>query len=858
MDEEFDDEIRGHLEMLEERFIARGMDPAAAFYAARRQFGGMTQVKQDFRDRRGLPSVDVLAQDVRHAFRQLGKVKGFTAAAALTLALGIGASAAVFAVLDAVVLRPLPFADPDRLMAFRSMDRRGAPSPTQLSYPDFFDFRKQNRVFEHLVCYRDSGFTLTDSLPAIEVMGEIVSWDLFPILGVQPELGRGFLPEEEKPGTHVVVLSHGLWKSRFAGDKEILGRAIRINGDLFTVAGVAPGGFQFPADAPAAELWVTLSEDAGASDQRGARMLDAIGRLKPGVSAQQAQVQMDLVAGALARQYPGNRNVSATVLPELERVAGGVLKPLLILLGAVAMLLTIACANVANLLLARNAGRGREFALRTALGASRPAIVRQMLIEGLALGFLGAAGGVLLALAALKVVLPLASESIPRLSQASLDGRVLAFSILMAALTSVLFSLAPAFQAAGADPAGALKEGARSIAQGHDRFRSALVIVQITLGLVLLVGAELLMASFLRLVHRDPGFRSDHLLTFDIGLPKAQYDTSREIALSDRLLERLRAIPGVQSAATGRPLPLQGHEMRAAFDIEGRPAAAPSDRPRSDLAIVTPGYFGAMGIPLIRGRDFSERDNAEAPPVFVVNQAFARKYFPGEDAIGKRLQSGAGRARILRKIVGIVGDAKQAPLGTDSDPIYYFPYKQLPWSIGTIVLRTAVPPLQLESAARAALEDLDRQAPMHQVRTGDQLAAGTLAQMRFLIVLMGSFAAVALLLTGAGLYGVLSYAVARRRGEIGVRIALGAGRRQVLGLVFRQAMQLVAAGLILGLASAAAVGRLLETMVSGIRQGDPVILVGACCVLAITGMAAAYAPAARAASIDPMEALRSE
>jgi len=257
------------------------------------------------------------------------------------------------------------------------------------------------------------------------------------------------------------------------------------------------------------------------------------------------------------------------------------------------------------------------------------------------------------------------------------------------------------------------------------------------------------MASFLRFVHRDPGFRSDHLLTFDIGLPKAQYDTSREIALSDRLLERLRAIPGVQSAATGRPLPLQGHEMRAAFEIEGRPAAAPSDRPRSDLAIVTPGYFGAMGIPLIRGRDFSERDNAEAPPVFVVNQAFARKYVPGEDAIGKRLQSGAGRARILREIVGIVGDAKQAPLGTDSDPIYYFPYKQLPWSIGTIVLRTAVPPLQLESAARAALEDLDRLAPMHQVRTGEQLAAGTLAQMRFLIVLMGSFAAVALFLTGA-------------------------------------------------------------------------------------------------------------
>src|SRR5713226_2790347 len=286
LEEEFDEEVRGHLKMLEERFITRGMDPAEAFYAARRQFGGVTQVKQDLRERRGLPAIDVLVQDVRHAFRQLGKAKGFTASAALTLALGIGASTAVFAVLDTVVLRPLPFAEPDRLMAFRSMDRRGTPHPTQLSYPDFFDFRKENRVFEHLVCYRDAGFTLTDSLPAIQVMGEIAAWDLFPMLGVQPDLGRGFLPEEEKPGTHVVALSHGLWKSRFAGDKGIMGRAIRINGILFTVVGVAPAGFQFPADAPAAELWVTLSEDATVGDQRGARMLDAIGRLKPGVSAE--------------------------------------------------------------------------------------------------------------------------------------------------------------------------------------------------------------------------------------------------------------------------------------------------------------------------------------------------------------------------------------------------------------------------------------------------------------------------------------------------------------------------------------------------------------------------------------------
>ncbi len=858
LDEEFDDEVRGHLKMLEARFIGRGMDPVEAFYAARRQFGGVTQVKQDLRERRALPAIDVLMRDVLHAFRQLGKAKGFTVSAALTLALGIGSSTAVFAVLDAVVLRPLPFAEPDRLMAFRSVDRHGTPQPTQLSYPDFFDFRKQNRVFEHLLCYRDTGFTLTDSLPAIQVAGEIVAWDLFSMLGVPLELGRGFLSEEEKPGTHVVVLSHALWKSRFAGDKGILGRAIRINGMLFTVVGVAPSGFQFPMDAAAVELWVTLSEDAAASDQRGARMLDAIGRLKPGVSAEQAQTQMDLVAGGLAQQYPGNKNVAKTlVLPELERLAGSSLKPLLILLGAVAMLLLIACANVANLLLARNAERAREFALRTALGASRPAIVRQMLIESLALGILGAAGGVLLALGALNAVLPLAGESIPRLSQASIDGRVLAFSIVVAVLTSVLFSLAPAFQAAGADPAGALKEGAHSIARGHDRFRSALVIVQITLGLVLLVGAELLMASFLHLVQRDPGFRADHLLTFDIGLPETQYNVARQIAFCDQLLEHLRASPGVRAAATGRPLPLQGHEMRAAFDIEERPAAVP-DRPRSDMAIVTPDYFGAMGIPLLKGRDFSEQDNSEAPPVLVVNQAFARKYFPGEDVIGKRIQPGAGRSPTMREIVGVVGDTKQAALGADPDPIYYFPYKQLPWSIGTIILRTAVPPLELESAARSALASLDRQVPIHRVRSGEELSAREIARMQFLIMLMGSFAAVSLLLTGTGLYGVLSYAVARRRREIGVRIALGAGRVQVLGLVFRQAVRLVAAGLILGLAGAAACGRLLGTMMYGIRSGDPIILVGACSVLVVTAMAAAYIPAARAASVDPMQALRSD
>lgn len=869
-EEEFDEEIRGHLEMLAERFMAQGMDPAEALYAARRQFGGVTQVKQELRERRALPVMEAMMRDIRHAFRQLGKAKGFTAWAALTLALGIGASSAVFAVLDTVVLRPLPYAEPDRLMAFRPMDRRGTPHPTNLSYPNFFDFRAQNRVFEHLVSYRDERFTLSDSLPAIQVAGEIVSWDLFPLLQVQPELGRGFLPEEEKAGAHTVVLSHGLWQSRFGGDPAILNRRLRINGRLFTVAGVAPAGFQFPLDKPAAQLWTTLCEDATdteftpLTEQRGAGVLAAIGRLKPGLTVDQARAQTDVIAAALARLDPdNNKNLAATsVVPEQERLSGSSRKPLWILLGAVTLVLLIGCANVANLLLARGTERAREFALRTALGASRQALLGQLLAESLVLGILGSAGGVLLSVAALKLVLPLAGDHIPipRISQAGVDVRVLAFSTALALFTALLFSLAPAAHLMRADLTGALKEGASNIARGQHRLRSLLVIGQITLGMVLLTGAELLIAGFLYVMQRDPGFRASHLLTFDISVPGAQYNGAGQIAFCDRVLEHLRAIPGVQAAATGMPLPLQGHEMSVSFDIEER-RTLPSDRPRSDMAIVTPGYFQAMGIPLVKGRDFSERDDAKAPKVVVVNEAFARKFFPDEDVIGKQIKPGAtnGKEGVrLREIVGVVGNAKQVPWTADADPIYYFPYKQLPWGIGTIVLRTAVPPLEVEPAARAALMSLDREIPVYQVRTGEELTDTAILLPRFQMVLMVSFAGIALLLTVSGLYGVLSYAVVRRRREIGVRIALGAGRKEVLGLVLREALRLVVMGLVLGSVGAAAAERVLTSLVFGVRPGAAILLMTACCVMVIASLAAAYVPAARAASVDAMEALRSE
>ena len=858
LEDEFDDEVRAHLEMLQARFIRGGMDPADACDAARRQFGGVTQVKQDQRERRALPLVDVLTQDIRHAFRRLGRSKRFGASAVLTLALGIGATTTVFAALHAVVLQPLPYAEPHRLMSFRSLDRRGA-EPSPLSYPNFLDFREQNRVFEHLVSYRDSRFTLTDTLPAIQVPGEIVSWDLFPLLGVQPALGRGFRPEEERPGAHVTVLSHALWTNRFGRDPAIVGKAVLINAVPFTVVGVAPEGFLFPVDLPGVQLWITLSGENTAGTERGARMLDVIGRLKPGVSAEQARMQMDVVAGALARQYPDhNSNFPTTVIrPELKRVAGRAETAMLILLGAVALVLLIACANVASLLLARSTERAREFALRMALGASRGALARQLLIESLVLGLLGTAGGVLLATAALQALLPLAGDQIPRLAETVVDGRVLIFSMILAVLTSVLFGLAPALQAAAADPADGLKEGGRGIAPGHDRFRGALVSGQIALGLVLLVGATLLMAGFVHMVRRDPGFKADHLLTFDIGLP-GDYGAASQIAFSDRLLERMKAIPGVQAAGIGTPLPLQGHEMRVGFDIEERPAARDA-RPRSDMAIVTPGYFSAMGIPLLKGRDFTDQDAAGGPPVLVVNQAFARKFFPGEDAIGKRIRPGAGRPpQSLREIVGIVADATQSAIGSDADPIYYFPYKQLSWGIGTIVLRTAVPPLEVVPAARAELQSLDRQVPMSRIRTGEDLSAEVIATARFLTALMGGFAAIALVLTVVGLYGVLSYMVARRQREIGVRIALGAGRAAVIGMVWRRSALMVTAGLVLGSAGAVGAGRLLGSALLGVPVGIPLVVAVACAVMALTSSLATYIPAARAASVDPVQALRGE
>ena len=854
---ELDDELQFHLEMKRRELESRGLDRAAATLAARRSLGNLPLTRDHVRDVWIAPWLQSVARELRHALRELRRSKRFTVFAGLTLAVGMGAAAAVFAVLDVIVLRPLPYAEPDGLMAFRSVDQRD-DRPSQLSYPNFVDFRERNRVFDHLVSYRDAQFTLGESVPPAPVAAQVVSWDLFPLLGIQPALGRGFRPEEEQPGTHVAILSHGLWTSQFGGDERILGEPISLDGIPFTVVGVTPEGFQFPLDVPAADLWITLAEDVEARHQRGARVLDAIGRLRPGISAERARAEMDAVAGALAEEHPdSNGSIARTSIgPEAERVAGRGRTIVFGLLAAVVLVLLIACGNVASLLLARSTERARDFGLRMALGASRLSLTRQLMIESVTLALLGSAGGVLVATGALNLIVPLAADRLPRLADAVIDSRVLAFSAVLVVMTSVLFGLAPALRAASADPAGAVREGARTVTLGRDRFRSVLVAGQVALALMLLVGANLLMSGLVALTRTDPGFRPDHLVAFDITTAEP-YTDEQEVALSDRVLGQMAAVPGVSAAAAGSPLPLQGHVMRLAFDIETRPMAA-SARPRSDTAIVTPGYFAAMGIPLLAGRDFNAGDDAGTAPVLVVNRAFQRRFFPGEEIIGKRIRPGAGLDPVMREIVGVVDDARQAVAGTDADPIYYFPYKQLPWRIGTIVLRTSVPPLSTVPAVREALGALNQNLTMQRLRTGEQLAAAVIAPARFLTALMGTFAGVAMLLTVAGLYGVLSYMVASRRHELGVRMALGAGRAATVRIVSRRAALLVLPGVIAGAAGSFLLGRLLGSMVFGVPADLAMVVAGAGSAMAVTGLAAAVVPAARAASIHPVQVLRAE
>jgi putative ABC transport system permease protein len=806
--------------------------------------------------------------DLRYAFRQMIKSPGFALVAIITLALGIGANTAVFSVIDAVMLRPLPYDHPERLIDAQSASTQN-PQASSVSYPDFFDWRAQNRTLAHLVSYHDNPFTLTGVARPVHVDGEVVSWDLLPTLGVNPELGRDFTADEEKQGTKVVLISHALWVEQFAADKSILGRAVNLSGNPYTVIGVMPPSFRFPVTAPQNAVWTTLAVDDDPADTkpmttvRGAHFLNIIGRMKPGVTVAQVDQDLKHIATNLAKQYPNSnsRHDSARVVTELAALIGDTRTALMVVLGAVALVLLIACANIANLLLARMRERQREIAMRAALGADRKRIVRQLLVESLALSTVGGLAGCGLAFAATPAMLSLIGDSVPRAANAGVDLRVLGFAVVLSFVAGLIFGIVPAITASKTDLVTTLKESGRTEVSHRDWLRSSLIVAQVALGLVLTAGAGLLIASFVNLLHTNEGFNSDHLLTFFFELTDSQYRQKRP-EFYRNYFAKVRALPGVRSAGGVMVLPMSNDQVVITFEDPEHPVPE-AQQPFADLTPVSPGYFSTMQIPLLAGRDFSDRDDVNSPQVMIVNQAFAQKFFPGENVIGKKLKPGAGNGAKggppWREIVGVVGNVRLQATQREMKPAMYMPAAQMDtWCCLYTVVRTSVAPRSLEPTLRQLVSSLDPDVPVTQVHTMQELMFSELSQPRFAMVLLGAFAGLAIVLTVVGLYGVMTYSVARRTREIGVRMALGARRGIVLQMVLRDAAILLAIGIAVGVAAAFISASVLQSMLYGTGSRNPLVLALVCLAVALAGLTAAYIPAFRAASIEPMEALRSE
>jgi len=814
-----------------------------------------------------------LWHDFRFALRRITKAPGFALTTVLTLALGIGATTTMFSVINAVLLRPLPFPEPNHLVAAGSVDaRRTTPSssPDSMSYPDFFDWRSQNKSFTGLASYHDMYVTLTGSGDPKHLDGEIVSADFFNVLGIEPELGRGVLPEDEKPGAHVAVLSHELWQSGFGSARDVVGRSITLDNKSYTVIGVMPRGFSFPIQNPAPALWTSVADDAydpggdPLTGQRSAHLLGVVGRLKPGVSVEQATADVSVIARRLSSEYPKSNTHfnSGLVVPQIDAIVGDTRPALRILFAAVALLLLITCANVAGLLLARGSRRRWEVAVRSALGASRTEIVRQMLTESLALSLLGGIVGVLLSEFLLRAVVGLLPADLPRSGNISLDATVLAFAVAVSVITGPLFGILPALRVARVDPSTALRDGTRSTTtgRGQHRLQNALVIAEMAIGLVLLIGSGLLIRSFIRVLQVDPGFDRSHVLTASMELPDSQYPHDQQIQFYDQLLPRLRSLPGVVSATAGWPLPVSPSGMRIAFDIEGHPLPE-GERNTARVSLIEPDYFNTMRIPVLQGREFLESDTTKSPAVVIVNQAFAKTYFPHQNPIGKHITPGLNDGvinEVPREIIAVVGDVKASRLTADIVPEYYLPYSQAAVFSLRLAIRTAVDPVTLIPAVRAQVAQIDKNLPLFQVHTMEEAVTQAAAQQRFQALLLSCFAAVALLLSAVGLYGLLSYLVTQRTLEIGVRIALGAQRTNVLRMILSRGMSLAMIGVGIGLAASVAMTGLMRKMLFGVRPLDTVTFIAVSAVLLLVALAACSAPALRAARLDPVKTLRDQ
>jgi len=800
-----------------------------------------------------------LWQDLRYGARMLLKNPGFTSIAVITLALGIGANASIFSVVNAVLLRPLPFKEPERLIMIRETKLPQFPE-FSVSPGNFLDWKRRNTVFERLVAVRTPSFNLIGTGDPEQLIGMRVTDGFFAILGAKPELGREFLPEEDQPGrNNVVILSHGLWQRRFGGDPKIMDQTITLSGQIYTVIGVMPATFSFGGSETA--LWTPMGFTSDDAQNHGGHFLSAIGQLKPGATLEQARSEMSAIAGQLAQEYPdANAGWNVKLLPLQEFIVRSVETTLLVLLGAVAFVLLIACANVANLLLARAAGREKEIAIRTALGAGRARIVRQLLTESALLALAGGVAGLLLAKWGTALLLKLAPQNLPRMSDVSLDGRALAFTAAVTLVTGLIFGLVPALQASKPNLTETIKDaGGRGSTEGGRRqfVRGSLVVLEMASALLLLVGAGLLIKSFWRLQRIDPGFNPNNALTASVTLPSRKYpEENQQSAFFQQLLEKVRALPGVQAAGASNVVPLGGDYVLG-FVIEGRPPLPPGAGQSTNYYSVSADYFKAMGIPLLRGRVFTEQDTRNSTRVAVISESMAKRVFPNEDPIGKRIHVTNGPT-VFREIVGIVGDVKHYGLDQDTTLQTYEPYTQQPFSFMTLVVRTAGDPTNLTSAIRNQVLSIDKEQPVSGVRTLEQRVSTSIAQQRFSMLLLGVFAAVAMVLAAVGIYGVLSYAAAQRTHEIGIRMALGARAGNVLKMVIGQGMKLALAGVALGSGAALALTQLMKRLLFGVTAADPMTYVVIALSLTLVALFACWIPARRAAKVDPMVALRVE
>jgi len=817
-----------------------------------------------------------LLQDVRYSIRMLRKNPGFTLVAMIALALGIGANSAIFSVVNAILLRPLPFKDPAGLVRiWGKFDKSGIPK-NWISEPELLDLKEQSQSFEDLAAYETSGANLTGTGDPVRVKMASVNASLFSILGVQARIGRTFANEEDQPGRDkVVLIADALWRSRFGSDPALVGKTLGLSGTTYTVIGIMPSGFQFPDQD---ELWIPLAIDTAHLDDRGNHGLEVVGRLKPGATPAQAQADLTNIAATLEQRYPNsyaNSGWGLYPVSMLDELVGNIRPALYILLGSVGFVLLIACANVANLLLARASAREKEVAIRAAMGARRGRLIRQLLTESVILAAIGSSLGLVLAYLGVKIFVAFGPREIPRIAEIGLDTRVVGFSVLMALVTGLAFGLAPAVQISKPDLHESLKEGGRGSTSGRHRLRNALVVSEMAIALVLLVGAGLMIKSFQRLLQLDLGYRTKDILTMRMEVPSTKYgeDGPKVAAFYHQLLDKIKALPGVESAGVISHLPLSGSYTSGSVAVEnpepqeGLQTFRGAAYIEADRRRVSPDYFATLGITLKEGRLFTDADNETAPPVAIVDESFQRRFWPNGSAVGKRFVASFSNGNLTwGQIVGVVShirhygvdQVKQFALGQEGREQAYFPQLQRPSNQMYLAIKTTTDPLSLASTVRSQVSALDPEQPIYDVRSMDQLVDRSLAQRQLNMILFAAFSGIALILAAVGIYGVMSYSVTQRTHEIGIRMALGARQSSVLGLVVRQGMALALAGVGIGLGLALALTRLMSGLLYGVSSTDPDTFAVIAAVLTAVALAACLVPARRATKVDPMVALRYE